>query len=867
MQVIKVMKTKQNSSNSSQSAFKTQFLVFILMLISCSFFGQEISKRKILESEYEKWGQLENKSLSSNGNWISFEMHYSNDNDTLFLKHTQHNKIFTFPKGKQGKFSEELFFGCFQQNSNLLITNLETGENKSYLDIVSFDFVNNGKIVITHSDDNKLVLNNEKNKVVASILNVVEYRIDGIQNCVSYIRSLEGKYTFGCLNLKTFQNHDSYSSTNKLFGLTAAEYEKGVFFIEESNNSVETKLHYYKDIKSEAKIFDPQKFLNFPINYSIVARKSIKISEDGKRIFFGIAKSMNDTSNETETVEVWDTDDLWIYPKAKRENMEYYSRLAVWFHEENRFLEITNKDLPYVQLNGTKTVALVYSPTAHAPHFKRYGNTDYYLYNLLNNTKTLFLENHPGENYLLSFSPDGKYICYFKNKNWWLYNIESQTRFCIEAPKDVEWASSDLKYITRPHIHGMKGWSRDGASLYLEDEYDVFQFNIISKKLKRLTKGRENNMYYSFDNSNTNFIGNDNYNGWSLTSIDSNNNLVILSKNNETKAQQYVLLTKAGKIIQFDKNNSKSDELVCVNKQVYVFREQAYNLSPRLVCINKGIKKVLYQSNSQDKLYKQGKVELITFYNSKGIKLQGLLHYPINYEIGKKYPLIVNVYSQISNTLHNYNIPSLYNETGFNIKHFVNNDYFVLQPDVYYYEGDTGESALDCVIAATNKVEEMGIIDSKRIGLIGHSFGGYETNYIITKTNKFAVAVSGAGISDMVSWYFSNSKSLLIPELWRSELQQWRIGKSIFENKDLYLKNSPILFADKVNTPLLTWVGKKEDNLPYEQSIFFYNALRRAGKKNVLLLYPNDNHIIVNKQNQMDLSKRISNWFDYYLKK
>lgn len=159
------------------------------------------------------------------------------------------------------------------------------------------------------------------------------------------------------------------------------------------------------------------------------------------------------------------------------------------------------------------------------------------------------------------------------------------------------------------------------------------------------------------------------------------------------------------------------------------------------------------------------------------------------------------------------------------------------------------------------------MIDSQRIGLTGHSFGGYETNYIITQTNKFAVAVSGSGISDMVSWYFSNSKGILIPELWRSETQQWRIGKSIFEGKDLYLNNSPILFADKVNTPLLTWTGKKEDNLPYEQSIFFYNALRRAGKKNVLLLYPNDNHIIANKQNQVDLSHRISNWFDRYLKK
>lgn len=684
------MKAKQNSSSRLQSVAITNFLFFILMLVSFPFFGQEIAKRKITESEYEKWGQLENKGLSSKGNWVSFEMQYSNDNDTLFLKHTQQDKTYTYPKGIQGKFGKELFFGCFQNDNNLIITNLKTGENKSYLDIASFHFVNDGKIIVTHSEDNKLVLTNEKSKVIACISNVVEYRIDGIQNGISYITNQEGKYTFWCLNLKTFENQERYYSTNKLFNLTAAENEKGVFFMEESDNAVKTKLHYYKDIKSTAKIFDSQKFQNFPMEYSLAERKPIKISEDGKRIFFGISKSMNNTSNETENVEVWDTDDLWVYPRAKRENIEYYSRLVVWFHEENRFLEITNRELPYVQLNGTRTVALIYSPTAHAPHFKRYGNTDYYLYDILNNTKTLFLENHPGENYLLSFSPDGKYICYFKDKNWWLYSIENKTRFCIEAPKGVEWASNDLKYITRPHIYDMKGWSRDGASLYLEDEYDIFQFNIIAKKLKLLTKGREKGIYYSLDNSNTNNIGNDNYNGWSLTSIDSNNNLVLTSRNENTKASQYAILTKAGKLIQLDKNNSKMDEIVTANNEVYVYREQSYNLSPRLVCINNGIKKVLYQSNPQDIHYYQNKVELITFYNSKGVKLQGLLHYPTDYEIGKKYPLIVYVYSQIANTLHNYNVPTLYSEIGFNIKHFVNNGYFVLQPDVYYYKGETG---------------------------------------------------------------------------------------------------------------------------------------------------------------------------------
>lgn len=864
--VISTMKiTKSNIENSCFTIKKMTLSIFWI-LVSCSIFGQDSSKKQLTEADYEKWGKLENGNLSSKGNWISFDMHYDNGRDTLFVMHTQNNKSYNFPGGIQGKFGGEIAFGTFEANE-LVVTNLETRKRNVFSNVSSFEFANKGKVLITHSHSGDLVLRTEITKALVSIANVVEYQIDDVTNTLSYITKLEGMYSLGSINLKTVQNQVRYSSKNRLFALTVAEYGKGLFLVEVGNNFEETKLHYYKDWESIRTTFNTQAFSNFPKNKGIVTTKSFKISSDGKRVFFGIAKQSKSDTAEKDEVEVWDTEDLWIYPKTKKQNLENYSTLVVWFLEEDRFLEITDKAMPYVQLNGDRTVAMIYNPTAYAPHFKRYGAVDYYLYNLLDGSKKLFLEKQPSENYLVSFSPDGKYICYFKDKNWWLYDIVALMHICIAAPQGAAWASDDLKYITRPHVYGMKGWSDNGESLFLQDEYDVYQYKINSKKLNRLTNGRENNNYFTLDGVSIQHLGNENYNGWALTAINTNINLVIWSRIGKSKAQQYHLVSKNNSLVPLENNISKLDELLSANNEVYVYREQSHSTSPRLVCIKNGIKKILYQSNSHDKQYDQGKVELIAFSNSKGVKLQGLLYYPVHYEIGKTYPLIVNVYSQIANSLHEYCIPKVYNDTGFNIKHFVHHNYFVLLPDVNYYEGETGKSALDCVIEATNTVIETGMVDSTRIGLIGHSFGGYETNYIITKTNKFAAAVSGAAISDIVSWYFSNSKSLNIPELWRSESQQWRIGSSFFEDKNLYLKNSPILFADKVSTPLLSWAGKEETNLPYEQSLLFYNALRRAGKKNVLLLYPKGQHVIVSKKNQLDLSKRISDWFDYYLKK
>ena len=776
------MKRLKNNSKTDFSYSCRKTILSFWIVVSCSIYGQDHSKKNIAEADYERWGKLENRAISPKGNWISFDMEYSNGSDTLFVKHTQKNIGFSIPKGTQAKFGGEIAFGAFQ-GDKVIVTNLESSENIVISNCTAFEFANSGKIIVSYSSNEELIVRTIKNREIIRVPNVTEYQLDQINNVLTYLTNQYGKNSFGTINLKTNKVTEHYATVRKLFGLTLAEYGKGTFCLEKDINGESTKLHFYKIKANSILTFELKSFSHFPEKHEIVTTKSIKISSDGKRIFFGIAKLKEEATPKKDEVEVWDTEDLWIYPKVKRENLDGYSTLSVWFIEEKRWNTITNKELPFVQLNGSKSVALIYNPTAYAPHFKRYGEVDYFLYNLADGTKKLFLEKQPGENYLLSFSSNGAYICYFKDKNWWVYNINTQATVSIAAPIGSEWVSNDLKYITRPHIFGIKGWSDNGEYFLLQDEYDIFKFEIKINKLKRITTGRESGIHYTVDGASIKQIGNDNYNGWALTEINTANDLIVAARNETTKAQQLNLISTSKTIVAIANNNAKADELRSANNEVYVFREQSYDQSPRIVSFKNGVNKVLFESNSHDKNFNQGKVELISFSNSKGDKLQGLLYYPVNYEVGKKYPMIINVYSQIVNSLHEYCIPTVYNATGFNVKHFVQQNYFVLLPDVKYYEGETGNSAIDCVLAAKNAVVKTGMINTERIGLIGHSFGGFETNYIITKTKIFAAAVSGAGISDMVSWYFGNSKSLNIPELWRSESQQWRIGKSIFEDK------------------------------------------------------------------------------------
>jgi dipeptidyl aminopeptidase/acylaminoacyl peptidase len=105
-----------------------------------------------------------------------------------------------------------------------------------------------------------------------------------------------------------------------------------------------------------------------------------------------------------------------------------------------------------------------------------------------------------------------------------------------------------------------------------------------------------------------------------------------------------------------------------------------------------------------------------------------------------------------------------------------------------------------------------------------------------------------------------------LPEIWRFEEQQWRMGKSLFEDKKAYEDNSPITYVDKIKTPVLIWTGEEDRQVHYHQSIAFYLALRRLKKEVIMMIYPGESHALLKKENQKDLTHRVEDWFGYYLK-
>ncbi len=239
------------------------------------------------------------------------------------------------------------------------------------------------------------------------------------------------------------------------------------------------------------------------------------------------------------------------------------------------------------------------------------------------------------------------------------------------------------------------------------------------------------------------------------------------------------------------------------------------------------------------------------------------LHMPANYEEGKSYPTIVFIYEKLSQRLNSYDVPSA---SGFNPSVYTSNGYAVLMPDITYKVDDPGMSAVWCVLPAVKAAIATGIVDGEHIGIHGHSWGGYQTAFLITQTDAFAAAVADAPLTDMVSMYSSiywNSGWANQPIF---ESDQGRFSAGYWDNRVAYIRNSPVYHARNVKTPLLILHNDKDGAVDWTQGIEYFNTLRRLHKPVVLLQYKGENHGLRVPANQKDYTVRMREFFDHYLK-
>ena len=842
--------------------------IILIGLAPCPAVGQVLTKKQLTEADYHLWGTMGAEQLSEKGNWVSYRMSYENNVDTLFVMNTQTKKRIAFAGVSDWRFATEPLF-AYKSKDVLVVLDLGNAKETKIPNVERYDFSANGRFLIALEKNHTLVVR-KNGEVIDSIENVNEYQWNDEKTMLVYTTLDNGKGTVGYLDLRyNYVSHLIVQPTTQHFEALKWQHKgKTLAFYGVTKDT--TELYYYDSISgklSNLKSTDA----NFPAQMKITTDQNVElsVSRGGQKVFFGITNVVTkDTTALLGGVAIWNAKDKMLYPDRKGfTSVSHPEYLAVWDIGNSTVRQLSTAQQSWVMLTGNQDYALVADLNQYEPQYKWIADMDYYLLNLGTGTQELFLKTQSGYMNQLGISPDGRYIAYFRDTDWWVYDIKQKTHTNVTKGLNIRWDNKLNDPGNELNVWGQAGWTTDSNYAIYYDYYDIWMISADGKQHKRLTQGKEKQLRFRLDTSAILDKQDINYSGVGIYKYDLSKDVLLTTLDMHDGANGYYILQSNKRVTPFVMDRSSISKLQKAKENgSFIYVTQRFDSPPTLLFQNRTSSTILVQSNEHHKNYLWGKSKIIHYKDSKGNLLNGALFYPANYDATKKYPMIVYIYEIVSRDVNQYVNPSIHNTLGFNITNYTTNGYMVLLADIVFEKGNPGFSAVDCVTSAVNKVIDMGIVEAGKIGLMGHSFGAYETNFIITQTNMFATAISGSGVSDSVGHYFTINTDYNTIDGWRYENQQYRMGCSFFENQEGYYRNSPLLNASKINTPLLTWVGKLDKNVQPRQAETFYAALRRLKKEHVMLVYDNDGHIFYNLKNQEDLTRKVQDWFNYYLK-
>ena len=562
---------------------------------------------------------------------------------------------------------------------------------------------------------------------------------------------------------------------------------------------------------------------------------------------------------EKPDVDVWHWNDSTVMARQKlnvaadgRRNLP-----AVW-HLSGGKLVVVGKsfDEQVSPLRGTRlAVVSEYTPYLMDRSIGR-GASDLLLLDLVTGTRTPIKSRMTG---FPSASPGCKYLIYGQGGHYWTVNLATKATTNITQSVKTSFVDteSDSTSPEKP-MFGIAGWTANDAAVVLYDRFDLWKVSPDGSTATRLTNGAADQVRHRY------------------VRLDPEEDTINLDRGYvslfgvRTKKSGYGQFGggQLARLVFMDK--SVGGLAKAQNADVYSYTVQDSDDSPDLFIGGPGLTSATQVTTTNPFLskYAWGRTELVEYtVQPKGqpkMTLQGSLYYPANYEPGRKYPMVVYLYEKLSDGLHQFTNPSersYYNGTA-----LTQQGYFFFQPDIVFQPREPGVSVVECVTAAVKKVIDMGAVDAAKVGVMGHSWGGFDAMYLATHSTIFAAAVSGAGISNLISNYGNHHWSSGIAETDHIETGQQRMVVPLYDDLQAYIRNSAVFGISTMTTPLLLMTGDNDGTVYWHQSVELYNIARRAKKNVVMLVYNNEDHGLRVKKNQIDYHRRIGAWFAHYLK-
>jgi dipeptidyl aminopeptidase/acylaminoacyl peptidase len=623
----------------------------------------------------------------------------------------------------------------------------------------------------------------------------------------------------------------------------------------------------------------PTERLSYTVSPDFVNR----FSKDGDRLFWGIApiRPPRDTTLadfETARLDVWSYTDDYLQPQQLVQlNAELKRSYMALFHKGDSvpvLLSDADCETVVTTHDGDGKYALGMSTRGYRIQQQWEQNDLHHLF-LVNLTDGHIKWIRDGVRGTATLSPGGKYVLWYdwKERHWYTYSIGTGQVADITKGISAPLYDEEDDHPDDPPPHGYMAWLKDDAKVYIYDKYDIWQCDPSGKTApENLTRGIGRRHEWSIRYVPLDWQGREDRWGREEPMVHSGET-ILLTLFDEKEMTEGHLFYKMG--APFSPDTSKPLTFPqsyriffkAKDRRVYGFLQGSYD-KPYDVYVEDSTTtaaKMYSRINPQQADYNWLTVELHHWKMFDGHMSEGLLYKPENFDPGKKYPIIFYFYERDARTRYGYMAPQP-DRSIINIPYFVSNGYLVFDPDIFYKTGAPGEDAYNSVLSAVQYLSRFPWVDTTKIGVEGHSWGGYQVAYLVTRTHLFAAAEAGAPVANMTSAYGGIRWETGISREFQYEHTQSRIGATLWDHPELYIKGSPLFNADKVTTPLLMMANDADGAVPWYQGIEYFSALRRLGKKVWMMEYNGEAHGLTERRNQKDWSIRLSQFFGYYLK-
>jgi dipeptidyl aminopeptidase/acylaminoacyl peptidase len=868
-------------------------LAVLLLVVPAALQAQE--KRPLTLADYGAWSRVTQVALSPDGKWMAYA-HQPNDGDaTFFLRELDGSTAHQATNGAGAAFSDDGRWAAFLASPpekdaeklkkekkpvprTLHLVDLRDGTRTEEAGVRAFTFSKGGRFLAIHRDrsdqdakytGSDLLLRDLAQGTILSLGNVAEYAFNEGGTFLAYLVDAAEKAGNGLYVVSPADGRIRALSTgdDRFEDLTWSEAHDDVAALRGEKPEAKTqranRLVVVRSVDAEAPrttVYDPAGDPAFPAGFVLSELASTRWTKDGARLVLGIKEQEDsvkaDPAEENANVDVWH----WADERVQSVQMiqaaadRRYTYTSVYNVEGGRFVRLATEDMQRVDLTTNGRWALGRRDGRYRGAVdEEQGRADWVRIDPATGQESILVEaiRRP-----MGSSPDGEWALYVKDETLFSVSLETGSVTDLSAGTGLDFIDREPGVTGERGAFGVGGWTEDGKAL-LYTRWDVWAVPLAGGKAESLTAGMGEREQIQFR-----MVRLDLESDWTDPRAS------LLSAYGEWTKKSGYFRVRPGRDpepLLF------ADEMVggvtkARDTDRLAFTRQTFEQFPDWWVADGSLRtpKRVTDANPQITQFLWGSRVLVDYVDQRGNRLQATLTLPAGYEQGKRYPMIVFFYEKFSQRHHEFSQP-VYDDRP-HMSTYASNGYLVLMPDIVYDVGYPGSSALDDVVSATKKVLELGYADPERIGLQGHSWGGYETSFILTQTDMFATIVTGAPLTNLMSMnniLYKQSGNINGPIL---QWSQGRMADQPWDDPERWRSQDPIQHVPDISTPFLILQGTADGAVDWNQGLELYTAARRLGKQVILLSYPDEPHHLAKEPNQKDFQLRMKQWFDHWLK-